>query len=284
MKARNNYVQANGIKHHYLEWGEASLPPVLMVHATGLSSHAWTPIARSLAQDFHVLALDQRGHGNTDRSERGYSFELVGEDVASVIVALGLRDLRIVGHSSGGLATLIAASMLPGRIGKVCLVETRVGESPANAPQGELQERARRTRRKRKVWESRDAMYRAYRQRDAFRNWNEEAFVAFIEGGTRLLPDGGAELKCLPEVEATFYEQRDSLRVSRYFEGLGGQYLLLLGDYPEAQTMHDKGVARFLSMVPGAAVKLMGTGSHFLPMEHPEIVLKEIREFFFEEG
>ena len=219
MNPCSRYVHCNGIKHHYLEWGDASSPPLLMVHATGLCSHAWTPIAEGLASDFHVLALDQRGHGDTDQSNRGYSFELVGEDVASVIEALGLRRLRVVGHSSGGLATLIAASLLKCRISKVCLVETRVGESPSNAPPGELQERARRTRLKRQVWETRGAMYRAYRQRGAFRDWDEGAFRAFIDGGTRLLPDGRAELKCLPEVEATFYEQRDSLQVSRYLEG-----------------------------------------------------------------
>ena len=280
MDHRSKFIRANGIRHHYLEWGDPAGSPVLMVHATGLSSHSWKPIARRLASNFRVMALDQRGHGDTDRSNRGYSFELVGEDVASVIEALSLRDLRVVGHSSGGLAMLIAASMLEDRITKVCLVETRVGESPANAPPGELQDRARRTRLKRQVWESRDAMCQAYRQRGAFRNWNQEAFEAFIEGATRLLPDGRAELKCPPEVEATFYEQRDSLQVSKYLEGLRGQYLLLLGSYPEAQTVQDSGVTRFLEMVTDSKVKPMGMGSHFLPMEYPIEVLGEIRGFF----
>lgn len=283
MNPSSNYVLANGIRHHYLSWGESSRLPLLMVHATGLCGHAWTPIARMLASDYYVMALDQRGHGDTDRSDCGYSFELIGRDVAAITVELGLDNLRVVGHSSGGLATLIAASLLRERITRVCLVETRVGESPANAPRGELQERARRTRTKRPVWESRKAMYDAYRQRDAFRNWDEGAFQAFIRGGTSLLPDGRAELKCSPEVEAVFYEQRDSLQVSRYLDGLTGDYLLLLGSYPEAQTLQDVGVARFLRMVPGAEVKPMGMGTHFLPMEHPEEVYKEIKDFFLVE-
>ena len=280
MEPGSGYVAANGINHHYLEWGEASNPPLLMLHATGLCAHPWQPIAGTLARDYHVIALDQRGHGDTEPSDRGYSFELVGEDLAEIIRAMGLSRLRMVGHSSGGLATLIAAARLPGRITQAVLVETRVGESPASAPSGELKERARRTRLKRSVWESRAAMYAGYRHREVFKDWNETAFRAFIEGGTRLLPDGRAELKCPPEVEADFYEQRDDLQVSRYLKGLTGDYLLLLGNYAGGQTLEDAGVRRFREMVPGARVKPMGFGTHFLPMEHPAAVLPEIRAFF----
>ena len=282
MQFTSRYIKANGIRHHLLSWGDERSPALLMVHATGLSAHSWQPIASALAADYHVLAVDQRGHGDTDSSDRGYSFELVGEDVAAVIEALKLQHIQAVGHSSGGLAILIAASRLPGAIDRACLVETRVGERPSNAPPGELQERARRTRQKRRVWDSREAMHRAYRTRAAFRNWDDAAFAAFVRGGTRLLGDGRVELKCDPEVEAVFYEQRESLQVSRYLNGLKGEFLLLLGEYPEAQTLQDRGVQQFKKLVPGARVKNMGMGSHFLPMEHPEEVLGEIRAFFGE--
>ena len=105
MKPGSGYIAANGINHHYLEWGNASNPPLLMLHATGLCAHPWQPIAQVLAQNYHVLALDQRGHGDTEPSDRGYSFELVGEDLAETILAMGISQLRMVGHSSGGLAS-----------------------------------------------------------------------------------------------------------------------------------------------------------------------------------
>ena len=284
MEYASRYISANGINHHFMEWGDTANPPVIMMHATGLSSHSWLPIAEGLAASYHGLALDQRGHGDTDRSDVGYSFELVGQDLAAVIEALELPSVRIVGHSSGGLATLIAAHLTPGRITQACLVETRVGERPANAPPGELQDRARRTRQKRMVWESREAMQCAYRQRSAFKDWDLRAFQAFIEGGSRLLSDGRAELKCPPEVEALFYEKRESLQVTPFFRGLTGRFLLLLGSYAEAQTLSDTGVQRFLSEIDCSDVKPMGIGSHFLPMEHPTEVLREIKAFFDSEA
>lgn len=280
MKPASRHIAANGIKHHYLEWGDPANPPLLMLHATGLCAHPWQPIAQELARDYRVLALDQRGHGDTQPSDRGYSFELIGQDLAAVIAELSLSSIRVVGHSSGGLAAIIAAALLPGCIEQAVLVETRVGESPANAPPGELKARAQRTRLKPAIWESREAMAAAYRPRPAFKDWNETAFHAFIAGGARLLPDGRAQLKCPPKVEALFYEQRDDLPVSRYLQGLTGDFLLLLGSYPGAQTLQDTGVRRFQQLVAHSQVKPMGIGSHFLPMEHPATVLREIRAFF----
>lgn len=64
------FIQANGIRHHYLEWGSPSNPPLLMLHATGLCAWLWKPIARELSRRYRVLAFDQRGHGDTDKLEK----------------------------------------------------------------------------------------------------------------------------------------------------------------------------------------------------------------------
>ena len=278
----SRFVHANGIRHHYLEWGaDAAGPPLLMLHATGLCAAPWQPIARRLAARYRVLAFDQRGHGDTDRSDKGYRFEYAGEDLAAIIIALGLKEPRVIGHSSGGLATIIAAASLPpGSIGPTVLVETRVGNDPATAPGQDLQRRAERTRMKRSVWASREAMFDAYRHRAAFRDWQDEAFRAFIDGGVRLLADGRAELKCHPETEAAFYGMRDDLPIADYLRGLPGDWLLLLADYPGCQRIDDPGIRRFRELVAGAAVLPMGKGSHFLPMEYPDDVLAAAGEWF----
>ena len=281
MNPRSKHIMANGIKHHYLDWGNPSAPPLLMLHATGLCASTWLPIARELAKQFHVMAFDQRGHGDSDPSDCGYNFHLVGEDLAATVEALALSGLYIVGHSAGGLATIIADSLSPGRIYRAVLVETRVGTRPSGSPPGELQKRAKRTRLKRSIWNSRLEMYEGYRERPTFKDWDESAFTAFIDGGTRLLEDGRVQLRCLPETEAIFYQDRDSLDVAKYLsQGLRGEYLLLLGDYPGCQTLADEGVRRFSELVPESEVKPMSVGSHFLPLEHPELVLREIRGFF----
>ena len=277
---RSHQIEANGIRHHYLEWGDSDAPPLLLLHATGLCAWPWKPIARALAREYRVLAFDQRGHGDTDPSDKGYRFEYAGEDLAAIVDAMELTRPRVIGHSSGGLATIIAANLRPGVFGPVVLVETRVGNDAPTAPTQDLNRRAERTRMKRPIWESRDDMFAAYRDRSAFKDWQDEPFRQFVCGGTRLLPDGRAELKCHPETEATFYGMRDDFQVADYLQQLTGDWLLLLADYPGCQRLDDPGVQQFLQSVPNAVVKPMGKGSHFLPMEYPDDVLAAAREWF----
>jgi pimeloyl-ACP methyl ester carboxylesterase len=139
--------------------------------------------------------------------------------------------------------------------------------------------RAKRTLQKRLVWESREVMYEAYRGRRAFKPWVDEVFADYIEGNTRLLDDGRVELKCKPLVEETFYESRRDLDTSQVLRGLGGEYILLVGDYKGAQTPKDAAVLHLQQETKGFQLKELGAGSHFVPMEHPALVLKEIRNF-----
>ena len=144
------------------------------------------------------------------------------------------------------------------------------------------QERVDRTREKRSVWESRDSLYQSYRSRSAFASWEEGIFRDFIDGCVKVLEDGRVELKCSPEVEAAYYQSRDSLNLFKYMDGLQGQYLLLLGDYPGGQAPGSEGVQQFQKLAAGTRVKAMGQGTHFLPMEYPDLVLGEAWEFFLQ--
>jgi len=279
VQPQNKSFTAGGIRHYYLDWGNESKPPLLLLHATGLCAQAWQPIALGLAPDFHVMAFDQRGHGDTGPVGGDYTFPQLGKDLADLIQECGWPHPIVVGHSAGGFAALIAASLLPGRIQQAVILETRVAGRPPSLPADELRKRAARTRMKRTIWDSREAMYEAYRSRPVFKSWRDDVFRAFIEGGTRPLDDGRVALKCPPEVEATFYENRDLLDPSAYFQGLQGRFLLLLGNYPGAQSLQDAGIQKFMAQVPGARVKQLPVGSHFVPLEHPDLVLQEIREF-----
>ncbi len=280
MQPESRFVESNGVNHHYLEWGRPGNPSVVMFHAVGMHSQIWNNAARDLARDYHVCSFDLRGHGDTQPPEGSYTFQQIGEDVASVIQTMGLEGAIGVGHSAGGMAMLIADSLFPGIVSKGVLVDTRVGDSPmALLSPDEQKLRAQRTLQKRTVWESREVMYEAYRDRRAFKAWTDEVFADYIEGNTRLMEDGRVELKCKPVVEETFYESRAELDTSQVLHGLGGEYILLVGDYKGAQTPQDAAVQRLTRETKGFQLKELGAGSHFVPMEHPDLVLKEIRNF-----
>ena len=283
MTPTSNYIKANGITQHYLDWGNTSAPPLLMVHATGLCGNVWNPYARVLSKHFHVICLNQRGHGYTEQPTGDYDFELVGQDVAAFILELDLTDIHGIGHSSGGLVTLLASHMLPGRYSKIALTETTLRNRSSMITPEQLETRLDRTRRKRMVWDSREAIYEAYRNRNAFKNWSEESFQGYLDGGTKTLQDGKVELLCPPEVEAHYYQTRYGMEVDKYFTELKGSYLLLLGEYEGGQVADDPAILRWIDMAEKARVKAMGIGSHFLPLEYPKETLDEVSKFFLEE-
>ena len=283
MTPTSNYIKANGITQHYLDWGNTSAPPLLMVHATGLCGNVWNPYARVLSKHFHVICLNQRGHGYTEQPTEDYDFELVGQDVAAFILELDLTDIHGIGHSSGGLVTLMASHMLPGRYSKIALTETTLRNRSSMITPEQLETRLDRTRSKRMVWDSREAIYEAYRNRNAFKNWSEESFQGYLDGGTKTLQDGKVELLCPPEVEAHYYQTRYGMEVDKYFTELKGSYLLLLGEYEGGQVADDPAILRWIDMAEKARVKAMGIGSHFLPLEYPKETLDEVSKFFLEE-
>lgn len=280
MEPKSKYVEANGFTHHYLDWGNEGAQPVLMTHGIGLCAQIWNHAARSLSADYHVMSLDLRAHGETQDPEKGYKFEDLGEDVSAVITALDLRDLFGVGHSAGGMSLLIADSLSSGPLSKVMLIDTRVGDSPmAMLTPEERAERIKRTEQKRNIWESRPVMYEAYRNRRVFKTWTDEVFGYYINGGTRVLSDGTVEIKCSNMVEATFYDSRQSLDTSKVITNLGAEYMLAVGNYEGRQKLTDTAVQKLSEEAQGFSFSELPEGSHFVPMEHPDLVCDSIKEF-----
>jgi pimeloyl-ACP methyl ester carboxylesterase len=81
-------------------------PPILLSHGVTLSVRVWTKQLRSLAAaGFRVIAYDHRGHGDSPLGPAGHGLDQIAADLGSVIEAMDLRDVVIVGHSMGGIAT-----------------------------------------------------------------------------------------------------------------------------------------------------------------------------------
>ena len=75
-------IQVDGMNFHYLEWGDTARPTVLMLHGNSQQAHSWDFISLALSDRYHIIALDQRGHGDTDWATDGdYSIEAQVKDI-----------------------------------------------------------------------------------------------------------------------------------------------------------------------------------------------------------
>jgi pimeloyl-ACP methyl ester carboxylesterase len=117
-------IKVNGVNLHFLEW-ESPGPTVLFLHGGGLNAHTWDVVCLNLASKYRCIALDQRGHGDSDWDPEGqYSLERHASDLREFVTALGLKDLLIVGHSMGGLNAIMFASEFTQSLKGLVLVES----------------------------------------------------------------------------------------------------------------------------------------------------------------
>jgi len=100
-RSRNTVLRQ--MRFHFLEWGAADAPPIVLLHGGHQSAHSWDLVSLHLAQHFHVLALDQRGHGDSEWArDVAYTNHEMSLDAEAFIGALGLEQPILMGHSMGG--------------------------------------------------------------------------------------------------------------------------------------------------------------------------------------
>ena len=121
----NGFVEAGGLLLNFLDYGTADRPPILCVHGGAIHAHWFDFVAPGFTTDYHVRALDQRGHGDSAWSEPpDYSYARYAADLAEVVDKFDLRDFVLIGHSMGGMSSLIYAATHPGRVAKLVVVDT----------------------------------------------------------------------------------------------------------------------------------------------------------------
>ena len=143
VEPKSKTVAANGINLHYLDWGAAGGPPLVLLH--GLRGHArvWDDVAEALCGDYHVYALDQRGRGDTDHAPGGdYSTDAFVADLAGFVDAIGLDTFILFGHSMGGRNSMAFAGKYPQRLERLCIVDIGPRIEPAGGSRitGELRD------------------------------------------------------------------------------------------------------------------------------------------------
>ena len=119
------------LRLHYLDWGNPDKPPLLLVHGGRDHARSWDWTAAALRDDWRVIALDHRGHGDSEWvSDGNYQASDMVYDVAQLVHQLDLAPVTIVSHSLGGNVCLRYAGIYPEAVRKLVAIEG-LGPSPA---------------------------------------------------------------------------------------------------------------------------------------------------------
>jgi pimeloyl-ACP methyl ester carboxylesterase len=119
-----HHIVLGRMRFHYLDWGTAGLPPVVFLHGGGLNAHTWDLVCVALRRERHCLALDLRGHGESEWSpEMDYSTESHAGDLDAFLHSLELPRFVLVGMSLGGVTALAWAGKHSQRLAGLVLID-----------------------------------------------------------------------------------------------------------------------------------------------------------------
>jgi N-formylmaleamate deformylase len=258
-RGRSGFAEANGIRHHYLAYGDGDRAVVIV---PGITSPAitWEFVAERLAQDARVITLDVRGRGLSDVPATGYDLPDYAADVAGVIGALGLDRPTLLGHSMGARIVAALGALHPRSCGPLILVDP-----PLTGP-------------------GRDPYPTSW---DSFRQQLHEAYAGTTADEVRRFYPrwAEAELQLRAEWLATCdeaavlatYRNFDVEDFFAYWARLRGPLLFVYGgDSPVVTTA---GAAEVAGANPAAELVAIPGAAHMIPWENLEDFMAACRRF-----
>ncbi|MCG8590691.1 MAG: alpha/beta hydrolase [Proteobacteria bacterium] len=281
-------LRSNGCELAYYErYAELrdSGPTLLFVHATGFHARVWDQVIARLPRA-HSIALDQRGHGRSEKTRISH-WQIMGQDQAALVEELALEGIVGVGHSMGAHAMIDAAAMHPTRFRRLLLIDPTVAAPEAYSeggdPPGHGQMHPAAKRRNR--FDSVEAMIARLRDRSSFPLFDPQIFRDYCEHGLVPAENGdGFVLACPPEVEASVYmSSRTNGGVHESARSLEIPVLVLRAKRPSGDMVGPMAFSTSPTW-PGLAAEFkhgreihFPDKTHFLPMEIPDEVAALIR-------
>lgn len=280
-----------------VQWGEDGKPPALLLHGTSFCADVWDELARDLASDYRVIALDRRGHGESHKPAADrYHFVDYASDICRIVDALALDGIYGIGHSAGATDLLLAAKLLPERFTRLFVMEPTAMD-PRTARDAELSEGGRLSvegvLRRQAEFASFDAAYTRFRAAPAFANWTEASLSTFLRRGFAELEGGRLRLRCTPDVESAVLRPIVETMEQVYKgDGRGNPFMgfaeigcpVRITTSEKSRQIYKDMAARAASLIPDVTRQQFDGVDHCVVQEAPQLMLHALREFGREAG
>jgi esterase len=180
----DHFVTANGLRLHYVEWGDPGRPPLVLIHGLDRVGRTFEHVVPYFVDRYRVIAYDMRGHGDTSWDPNGrYLVEDHVGDLEGLVAALKLRDITVWGNSTGGRVAQVFTALHPDLVSR--LISEDVGpERPRQISDGY----ARRVKAEENGWASEEELLASLRKASA--GTVEPVLRAHVRYGTRRRDDG----------------------------------------------------------------------------------------------
>ena len=258
-------VQAHGLDLHYLDWGNPDAPPVLLLHGLQDSAALWATFAESMRDDFHVMALDHRGHGDSPRAETYALADYIAE-TRDVVRNLGLDAAVLIGHSAGSKNAWMCIADNPGIASKLVITDM----DPDSYNPGSVA-MISRYKDETDVYEDRAAVVERLRSRQP--NASDEELERDVDALAVQIEGGRYTWKRSRDV-VTKYDRPD---VWERLPEVGAPTLIVRGA-DSTLLRHDVAV-RMEAAIPDCRLVELPGGGHWVHLEQPGAYAATVRSF-----
>lgn len=277
----DKWVIANGLRLHYLDWGgDRTKKPLLLLHGIGGHAHQWDDFAPRFRESHHVIAIDERGCGDSDWSRDGYSVQSYAVDVGEFARATGLFPFDYYGHSQGSRFGMPVGAYFGELVDHLVLGDYGPLPDPSPAGRETAQRRQSRGGQRPRGFFSPQQAFDWHREQDP--EASEDALWRTVKHAYRTNFDGILVPKTDPDI--LWLNGRTALKEGPFLwdcvARISCRTLVLRG---EVSTVLDRAQAeQMVATIPGGRAtmhEVPGAG-HGLHNENPDDVERMLREFF----
>lgn len=271
----------NGINLSYLDSG-GDKPPMHFYHANGFPVSVYLPMMTRLAHDFRVLGMGLRGQDA--QAESNTSWYDVADDLIEFLDARQLGPIIGLGHSIGGVATMIAAAKRPDLFSSIILIDPAILPYRYIAAMAfiraigkkEIFFLAKRARGRKNGWKDRTEAYDYLKNKTLFKTFDETWLKTYVTYGLKESSPNGVELLCPPEAEARIFENYP-LDVWSWPKRMTLPVTIIHGEHSDV--LFDGSVKRFCKKCPNTKSHMIRGAGHLIPMEKPDEIYSAIMRF-----
>ena len=284
-EARREWFGEFSVLHRPAE--DTARAVVHFAHATGFNANTYRPLLEQLDRSLDVYALDARGHGFTRAAVNPKSLRSWApyrRDLRSFVETLS-APVVLAGHSMGATVSLEVAAELPGKVAGLVLADPVVvpprrvlalAVARTLGVSNRLIPIAQMAARRRMEFPSKRAAVENFAGKGAFRTWPREWIEAYVEGGTVPDEQGGVRLSCDRDWESRTFAV-SSVYPYRALRRVACPITLIARESGEPPFTRESREA-WMKLRPDTRLLILEGASHFMPMERPEVMKREIEK------
>jgi esterase len=262
----DRFVTVNGLRIHYVDWGGADKPPLILIHGLDRVARTFDHLAPHFMSRFRVIAIDMRGHGDSDWDPQArYVVEDHVTDLEGLVQQLGLKNITLWGNSTGGRVVQVFAGKRPELVARV--ISEDVGPE---RPQQISDSYARRVKQEDQGWASEEELFAVLMKSPTA---SEAVIKPYVRYGTKRRPDGRIIWKRDPNLVKGFV----ATDLWQYVRNVRAPILYVIGG--RSKIVPPDTQEQLRKMLPNAQIVTLPDTGHYPSDEKPAEFLAIVDRF-----